>query len=203
MLKGNLSTRPFYNERSVNLLLLAAAVAGVALTVFNVTRILEYSSARSQRVAVQKTAESEAARIRAAAEREQQSVDRTTLGRLGAETYEANDLIDQRLFSWTVFFGLVEKTIPLDVRLVAVSPSVDRGERRIDMIVNAKRPEDLSTFLDALQNTGAFYDMLASAQQRNEDGTYDATLSGGYLPPAPTAASAKASTPAAGGARRP
>jgi hypothetical protein len=202
MLKGNLSTRPFYNERAVNLLLAAAAVAGIALTAFNVTRIVEYTNARRERTAVQRAAEADAAQIRAAAEREQRSVDRATLARLGAETYDANTLIDRRLFSWTVFFGLVEQTLPLDVRLVAVAPRFDRGEYRIDMTVNAKRPDDLAAFLDALQGTGAFYDMLASEQQRNEDGTYDATVSGGYL--TPTGSQSKASaTPAAGGAKRP
>jgi hypothetical protein len=60
--------------------------------------------------------------------------------------------------------------LPLDVRLIAVAPRIERGEFQIDMIVNAKRPEHLSVFLEALQNTGSFYDMLASEQQRNEDG---------------------------------
>jgi hypothetical protein len=119
---------------------------------------------------------------------------------LGFETQEANALIDQRLFSWTVFFGLVEKTLPLDVRLIAVAPKVERGELRIAMTVNAKRRDDIATFLDALQNTGSFYDMNAEGQQQNDASTYDATLSGGYL--APALPSAKASG-AAGGAKRP
>ena len=162
MLKGNLSTRPFYNERAVNLLLAAAAVAGLALTAFNVTKVIEYTRARGERSASQKAAEADAARIRTAAEQEQRAVDRATLAELGAGTYEANSLIDHRLFSWTVFFGQVEQTLPLDVRLVAVAPRVDRGEFRIDMTVNARRPDDLAAFLDALQSTGAFYDVLAA-----------------------------------------
>jgi hypothetical protein len=68
------------------------------------------------------------------------------------------------------------------------------------MTVNAKRRDDLAVFLDALQNTGSFYDVNAGAQQRNDDGSYDATLSGGYLPP--MVQSAKAAG-AAGGPKRP
>lgn len=200
MLKGNLSTRPFYNERLVNLLLVAAAVIGLALTVFNTTRILEYTRARGERTAAQRDFEAQAKSTRDAAERVQRSLDRPTLLALGAATQEANGLIEQRLFSWTVFFGLVEKTLPLDARLVAVSPRVERGEFHIDMIVNAKRPDELSAFMDALQGTGAFYDVLASAQQRNDDGTYDATVSGGYLAPAASANKASAAT---GGAKHP
>lgn len=197
MLKGNLATRPFYNERAVNLILMAAAAVGVALAIISATQIIQYSGARVEQLAVQKTAEADATRIRTEAEREQRTVDRNSLALLGGQTQEANALIDQRLFSWTVFFDLVEKTLPLDARLVAVAPHVDRGELRIDMTLNAKRPEELAAFLDALQNTGAFYDMLPSAQQRNDDGTYDATVSGGYLAPAP------APVKAAGGAKQP
>ncbi len=150
MLKGNLSTRPFYNEGAVNVILAAAAVAGLALAAFNATRVLEYSGERAQRTAAQTAAETAARDVRTSADREQQKVDKPAMQRLGAETQQANDLIDKRLFSWTVFFGLVEKTLPLDARLVAVAPTTERGEFRIAMTVNAKRPEDLSAFLDAL-----------------------------------------------------
>lgn len=40
MLRGNLSTRPFYNERLVTLGLLLAAVVAVALSIFNVSQVL-------------------------------------------------------------------------------------------------------------------------------------------------------------------
>jgi hypothetical protein len=200
MLKGNLSSRPFYNEGLVNLLLIAAAVVGVGLAIFNATSIFRYSAERTTRTAVQRSAETDTSHLQSETQRERNSIDRNALVLLGFETQEANALIDQRLFSWTVFFGLVEKTLPLDVRLIAVAPKVERGELRIAMTVNAKRRDDIATFLDALQNTGSFYDMNAEGQQQNDAGTYDATLSGGYL--APALPSAKASG-AAGGAKRP
>ena len=200
MLKGNLASRPFYNERLVNILLIAGGVLAVALAVFNTTRIIEYSSESSRRTVGQRAAEAETAQLQAAAERERKLVDRNALVLLGFETQEANALIERRLFSWTVFFGLVEKTLPLDVRLVAVAPRVEKGELFIDMSVNAKRRDDLAAFLDALQNTGSFYDMNAGDQERIEDGSYNATLSGGYLAPAGRTAK---TVGAAGGAKRP
>ena len=200
MLKGNLSSRPFYNEGLVNILLLGALVVGIALAIFNASSILRYTSERETRTAVQRTAETDSARYKQDAQRERNSVDRNALTVLGFETQEANALIDQRLFSWTVFFGLVEKALPLDVRLVAVAPKFEKGEFKIDMIVNAKRRDDIATFLDALQNTGSFYDMNAENQQQNDAGSYDATLSGGYL--APPVQSVK-SAGAVGGAKRP
>ena len=40
MLRTNLSTRPFYNERGIHLVLLLAAVIVAALTIYNVTQIV-------------------------------------------------------------------------------------------------------------------------------------------------------------------
>lgn len=188
MLKGNLSTRPFYNERLVTLVLAVATAIGVALTVFNVMTIYRLSAESTRQSAEQDRTEKDAARISAGAAGLQQSLDRSKLLVLANATREANSLIDQRTFSWTAFFGLVEKTLPQDARLVAVSPRVERGVFRIAMIVNAKAQQELEAFIDALLGTGAFYDLLPAEQQRNDDGSYTATISGSYLAPAPPAA---------------
>ena len=201
MLRGNLASRPFYNEGLVNILLIVGAVVAIGLAVFNTTRILQYTGENSPRRAGQHAAEAETARLKEATARDSRLVDRNALNLLGFETQEANALIEGRLFSWTVFFGLVEKTLPRDVRLLAVAPRVERGSLFIDMSVNAKGRDDLAEFLDALQNTGAFYDMNAGEMQRKDDGSYDATVSGGYV--APQSGSSKTTGAAAGGAKRP
>jgi len=184
MLKGNLATRPFYNERFVNGILLLAAVVGLAMAVYSAGRILDLGGERSTRVTRQQTAKVEAAAIRGRAEREKNSVDRNAYLMLAASTFEANTLIDERTFSWTVFFGQLEKTLPFDVRLIQVAPRWERGVFGINMTVNVKRREDLSTFLDALQGTQSFYDVFASELQGMEDGTYNAQVAGGYVAPA-------------------
>ena len=183
MLKSNLSTRPFYNERLVNLLLVLAAIAGLALAVFNATRLVDLWHERSARVATQDKARADAAALRASADRERQSVDRNALMLLAGATMEANALIDERTFSWTEFFGLIERTLPLDARLTGVAPRAERDVLRIDIRVNAKRPDDLSTFMDALNSTGSFYDLIATEQNTADDGTTWATLSGKYFAP--------------------
>ena len=68
--------------------------------------------------------------------------------------------------------------------LIQVAPRWERGVFGINMIVNVKKREDLSAFLDALQGTQSFYDVFASEQQAMEDGTYNATVAGGYVAPA-------------------
>ena len=129
MLKGNLSTRPFYNERLVVVLVMVGVLLGLGLTVFNVTRDLS---------AVRRAHGSKRERTRACAKpigqvravghgAAKQSRSRPNLLVLAGATNEANTLIDQRTFSWTDFFGLVEKTLPLDARLMAVAPRVERA----------------------------------------------------------------------------
>jgi len=183
MFRGNLSTRPFYNERLVAILIAVGLLIGLGLTAFNVTAIYQLSAERTRQRSAQGRVEADAAKSRASAAALQGSLDRSNILLLASETNEANTLIDQRTFSWTAFFGLVEKTLPLDARLISVAPRVERGIFMIVMQVNMKRPDDLEAFMDSLAGTGAFYDLLPGEMQRNEDGLYIATLSGGYNAP--------------------
>ena len=125
----------------------------------------------------------EAARISARADAIQHTVDRPRLQLLAESTHEANALIDQRTFSWTEFLGLIEKTLPRDVRLIGVSPRVEKGEFKIAMRVVARTSDDVAKFADGLTGTGYFYDVIPLETQRNDDDTDTLTLVAGYLPP--------------------
>ena len=48
MIRTNLATRPFYNERAVRLVLLAVAALGLAATAFNVTQVVQLSRRDTQ-----------------------------------------------------------------------------------------------------------------------------------------------------------
>jgi hypothetical protein len=184
MLKGNLSSRPFYNERLVTLAIGLVALAALGLAAFNVSQLVSLSKRRSLLTAKIERDVTETRRIQGETEALQRTVDQGTLKTLAISAREANSLIDQRAFSWTVFFGLIEKKLPLDVRLVAVSPRVDKGVFTVTMIVVARTVSDLSAFDDALQADGTFYDVLPSAIQQNDDGTVGSTIVSAYNPPA-------------------
>jgi hypothetical protein len=148
----------------------------------------------------------EAARITGQADAVRRTVDASRLQLLASSTHEANDLIDQRTFSWTEFFDLIEKTMPRDVRLVGVSPRLEKGEFKIAMRVVARTPDDLASFTAGLAATGSFYDVALLETQRNDDDTDTLTLLAGYLAPAtstgpPTPAPGRKGGPA-GGTRR-
>jgi hypothetical protein len=183
MLKGNLSTRPFYNERLVSLAFGLIAVLAFFLTVFNAGQLISLSRERLALNSRIDRDRNEAARISRQADAVQRTVDRSRLQQLVGETHEANTLIDQRTFSWTNFFGLIEKTLPRDVRLIGVSPRVDNGEFQIAMQVKVRTSDDLATFAAALAGTGQFYDVVPRDTQRNDDDTDTVTLVAGFLPP--------------------
>jgi hypothetical protein len=73
--------------------------------------------------------------------------------------------------------------MPIDVRLAMVSPRVERGTFKVAMTVVARDLDDIADFMDALQGTGAFYDVIPADQQLRDDGTYTASVLASYVPP--------------------
>jgi hypothetical protein len=207
MLRGNLSSRPFYNERLVSAALVAVALLVVALTGFNGYKVYELSKQRSALKGRIDHDKAQAQEIERGALALQRSVNKETLAQLAYSTQEANALIDERTFSWTTFFGLIEKTMPMDLRIVGVAPRIERGEIKVTMTVVGRRPDDVEAFADALQDSGgAFYDVLPSVTDRNEDdNTYRADVVAFYLPPnqsVPRSSSAKPGAKPAGRGRQ-
>jgi hypothetical protein len=186
LIRNNLASRPFYNERLVSLGLILGLVIVLALTAFNLTQILSLTAERSVFKAEQEKDDREAAAINAGADAVRRSVDQVKLSKLVRETREANELIDQRTFSWTVFFNHIEQTMPIDARLMSVEPRVERGEFLIGITVNGRTLENIEDFTDHLLATGVFYDVALTRIQGNEDSTTTATLlSKYYLAPTP------------------
>lgn len=182
MLRGNLSTRPFYNERLVGLLLTLLGVVALAMTAFNVTQLVGLSSRRSQLRQEISADEQQAAKVRADAAAMQSSVDRTALVTLAGSTRLANTLIDQRTFSWTTFFGYIEDVIPMDVRLTAVAPEIDKGKLFVTMLLVGRKAEHVATFMSGLEQTGAFFDVVPVTRDRTDEGFERVSVRGEYRP---------------------
>jgi hypothetical protein len=198
MLKGNLATRPFYNERLATLVIALVAVLVVALTGYNGWKLVTLSGQRSEALARIERDRAEAARLRAAADAVARSINPRALAALAGSAREANDLIDQRTFSWTTFFGVIERTLPIDVRLTAVAPRVERGVFNVTMEVVARDLNEVDDFCDALQNTGQFYDVAPVDQHPLDNGSVAATVEASYLSATkPPAAEPSTSAPVA------
>ena len=76
---------------------------------------------------------------------------------------EANAIIDQRAFSWTELFAQFEATLPptCGSRPCSRGSSGWRLHRRRSRSKRAGA-EDLDAFIEALEMTGAFHDVLST-----------------------------------------
>lgn len=169
MLRANLSTRPFYNERGVQLLLVLAGVIVVALTVFNVSRILSLSNHNTELSSRVSSDRAEAQRLRGEAAAIRRGINQAELKTIVAAAQEANMLIDQRTFSWTEFFNHIEETLPSDVMLTEVKPSFQDDQTLISMAVLGRRVEDVDDFIEKLEASGAFDQVLPKLRDETED----------------------------------
>ena len=188
MIRTNLSTRPFYNERAVRLVLLGVGLVVLAATLFNVTRILQLSR-QDTRLATQAASdETRAKDLLASAARRRASVDPRTIELASVDARQANDLIDRRTFSWTELFNRFEMTEPDEVRITAVHPKIDPKRGTVVTItVMARSVDDVNQFIDNLEATGAFAQLVRVEEHldENEQDLWQATLEGVYKPEAP------------------
>jgi hypothetical protein len=183
VLRGNLATRPFYNERAVrSWLILAALVIGLA-TAFNVSRMLRYSRSDTRLATQASTDEARAADLRRQAARLRGAVDPKQLEYRAGEARLANELIDRRTFSWTELFNRFETTLPDDVRIAAVRPHIDRDRRIILRVhVIARGVDDVNQFIENLEQTGAFARLLSHEEHPTDKGEFEADLEALYQP---------------------
>lgn len=205
MLRTNLSTRPFYNMRAVQMALGALALLVIALTLFNAFELIRQGTRQRALGAREVEAQAESTRLRSDASRIRAQINPKELETVAASAREANGIIDLRTFSWTQLLAQFETTLPDGVRITTIQPRVDKdGRVLIDVAVEARRSTDLETFLDALEMTGSFHDVLTTEERSNKDGLIEAIVEGAYSQTPATAQGATAggvkSTPQSGAA---
>ena len=184
MLRTNLSTRPFYNERAVHVLLAALAAVVLAITGWQVHRIVSLSRHRTEVNASIARDRSEASNLRQQAATVRRGVNQQDLKLIAAEAKEANQLIAQRTFSWTALFNQLEATLPPEVMLVSIHPDIRDGKTNIAMEVQGRRPEDIVDFFDRLEKTGQFRDVTWSQESVTDEGLHRMTMTAVYVPQA-------------------
>jgi len=142
--------------------------------------------------------------LRDDARRIRSQIDAKELNQVAAAAQEANAIIDLRTFSWSKLFSEIETTLPENVRLTNFRPVEDRqGRLIVNLRVQARRVPDLASFIDNLEKTGRFHDVLAAEEQTNQEGLINALVEALYEPssetPAPKTTAAVAPAKGAAG----
>jgi Tfp pilus assembly protein PilN len=187
MIRTNLSTRPFYNERVVRLWLLVAALLVAAVTLFNVSSVLYYSRLDTERETQISRDEAQATDLRRQAAALRSGVNTAEIQAASVQAQLANSLIDRRTFSWTELFNRFEATLPADVRITSVRPGTEEDRIVLDINVLARGVDDVDEFMENLEATGAFVDPLSRSERVTESGQLEAQLQMFYVAAPPGA----------------
>jgi len=197
VIRTNLSTRPFYNERAVHFWLLVAAVAIVIATALNVSAGLRYRRGDNELAKQADADEARTAELRQQASKLRGSVDPRQIDVAAAAARQANELIDRRTFSWTDLLNRLETTLPDEAHVVAIRPKVDRANGIVlTLQIVARDVDDVNQFMENLEETGAFKNPRPTTERFNEQGLFESQLEAGYIPESVTPAPAR-------GAKRP
>jgi len=183
VIRNNLSTRPFYNLAAVRTWLMVAGVIVLVATAFNISQVLRYSNSNTELVTRAQNDEASANELRRNAQKMRASVDVSQVDAVSVDARQANDLIDRRTFSWTELFNRFERTLPDEVRITAVHPTVDK-DQRIVLTVNvlAREVDDVNQFMENLDKTNAFQDLHSRQEQLNQEGQVESALEMTYRP---------------------
>jgi hypothetical protein len=181
MLRTNLASKPFYNDRGIRLGIVAGIVIVAALTTFNALQILSLNRRSGELGNRVQAAEAATAQFREKARATTTALDLKEIESVQGFAREANELIDRRAFSWTDLFNRFEETLPPDVRIAAVQPQIDNdGRMLVAVTAVARRTEDLQAFLDQLEASGAFREVFARSESTTDEGLLLAVLQGYY-----------------------
>ena len=184
MLRTNLATRPFYNERAVRFVLGVVALLVLGVSAFNAIELLRLTDSQRTLGAHAVDSEREAGRLRSEAATIRAQINAKELEVVANAAREANSIIDQRAFSWSELFDQLEHTLPDDVRITAVDPTLTpQGQFIVNIGVQARRSEDLDAFIEALEKTGSFRNVITPAEETNEQGLLVAVVRGTYVRP--------------------
>ena len=181
MLRTNLATRPFYNERLARMALGVAVALALAVLAAGVVRLVDLARLNGELSARMDRAARATADLSARAAEVQRAATPRDLRALAEATREANTLITQRVFSWTDFFNRIETTLPPDVMVTEVRPEIEPGTVDVAMGVLGRSLDSISRFVTSLETSGAFVGVLNRQVELTEDGMYRAVLRGRYL----------------------
>lgn len=182
MLRTNLSTRPFYNERGVHAALGVMGAIVLALAMFNLTQVVLLSRNQSDLSRRAAAAESRARSLQTHAVSVRQGLNPKQLEVIAGAAAEANTLIGQRLFSWTELLNRLETTLPDDVRITTMRPKVQKdGSVTVMTTVVGRRVEDIDRFMGNLEATGVFADVFSREEVSTDDGLRQASVEGRYF----------------------
>lgn len=172
----NLATAPLENHR--RFLLGASLGGGVALVLLLVLSVQAYRNWRSSSELRAETARLQSELVKFREERRllEDFFNTPDARRIRDRADFLNGLIQQRSFPWTKIFENLEEKLPAGVRVVSISPKMDKGRVEVKLAVGARSDENKIRFLEALEQSEEFSRVQVVSENRPLRTEEDAVL---------------------------
>ena len=182
----NLSTRPFSAYRLINIAVVSILAVLVVVSVWQAAGFLRYSrlanSIRTEEQDTRVDAEALGKRVAELESRLDRPESTAKLNEIGF----LNRLIQRKNLSWTRFFANLEDMVPDNVHFTTLTPDFAvNGPITFHIGVRAKSIADVKEFLERLEKSPVFENIIVSAEQKNDPSAgsdVDVTLSAIYHP---------------------
>lgn len=190
-LEINLAAEPFRNDLPLAALLLALAALAFGMTGWG---SYAYVTAASTRAQLEGELSGHAERM-AAMQKEQETLG-GVLSKVDQETLASQaefvaGILEQRNFSWTRLFNVLERTVPWNVRLSSVRPLFKAGAVQVNLTGVAQDMDALLDFQAALLHSPHFENIVPGDYQRDEGSErLEFVIAATYLPPTESEAEA-------------
>lgn len=171
----NLASRPFRNERLPNVLAVAAIVVALAASVWHSWVARDVLPDRTSSL-VQALGEREAESARLRSEEQGLRAVRPAAPAL-AEWKRVKDIVDQRVFSWSRLFSVLEETLPDGVRLQSLAPETRDGVVTLGIVVTSRTHEEALDMIERLEARPEFEGVQPASRTTNDDGSIQLTCS--------------------------
>jgi type IV pilus assembly protein PilN len=153
----NLASQPFRRDRAM----IAASMAVIIALAVTLGALLIFIQQDRQQLAGLRDSIARLNRQASAASREQAQLDAVMRQPQNASVLEwsalINSLIYHKAISWSRLLADLEKTLPYDVKVVQIHPTIDAVNHvRLDMILGSDKPGPLFNALRALENSPEF-----------------------------------------------
>jgi hypothetical protein len=154
----NLASEPFRNETLPAVLTVLGWIVVAGLTIQHAVIIRRLLPGRTSAAHQElEKLEQEAAQLRE--ESQQLRVTRPE-GAVVTQWTLLKDLVDQRAFSWTGLFSVFEAALPPDVRLLTVTPTLDKGLVTLEFTAVARSYEQGLELIQVLEDRPEFSDVV-------------------------------------------
>ncbi|HEX9637632.1 MAG TPA: PilN domain-containing protein [Acidobacteriota bacterium] len=177
----NLARNPLRNDPAFYAGFWAAAALMLVLLLYNSCATVSYLRLTARARGEIERAERTALAYRSQSEQLRPRLETRLEPSLLREALLIRDLIDQRIFSWTLLFNQLERVVPDNVLLTAVQPKLERGVIQLALTGKARDSEAWRRLIDTLENSDAFRDAFPD-NRLLKDGEIEFRLRVRYLP---------------------